>query len=118
MSKLFLTCGLLVALTACATSQPSPSASAAPAAAPAAAAPESAPAAASASQPQTAAAPAKPKLVCEDSARTDSHFKQRVCMTPEQMAERRKAAQEAMRNAQMQGSQCAQGGGACGGPPR
>jgi len=111
MTKLLLTCGLLAALTACATSQPSPSAEASPAAAPAVAAATSA-------APQVAAAPSKPKMVCEETDQMGSHFQQRVCMTPEQMEARRKAAQEAMRNAQMQGAQCAQGSGACGGPPR
>jgi len=43
------------------------------------------------------AAPAKPKLVCETTHAIDSHINQRICMTPEQMAERRKADQERMR---------------------
>lgn len=120
MTKLLLTCGVLAALAACATSQPSPSAAASSVAPATAAAPaaDSAPAATTAAAPQTAAAPAKPKLVCEETEQMGSHFPQRVCMTPEQMEARRKAAQAAMQNFQMQGAQCAQGGGACGGPPR
>lgn len=115
MTKLFLTCGLLAALTACATSQPAPMAAASPAT-------SAVPAATSAPAAQTAttvaAAPGKPKLVCEETDQMGSHFPQRVCMTPEQMEARRKAAQAAMQNYQMQGAQCAQGSGACGGPPR
>lgn len=112
MTKLFLTCGFLAVLSACATSQPAPMA----------VSESSAPAATSGVAPQVAAAPApaKPKLVCEDDARIDSHFHQRQCYTPEEMEARRKASQEAMRNAQMQGSQCSASseGGGCGGPPR
>jgi len=113
MTKLLLTCGLLAALTACATSQPSPTAAAAPAG-------SAAPAATSTPSSQTAvaAAPDKSKLVCEENDQLGSHFQQRVCMTPEQAEERRKAAQAAMQNAQMMGAQCAQGqNGSCGGPP-
>ena len=117
MTKLLLTCGLLAALTACATSQPAPSA---PTASTSSAAPDAGSAAAA---PQVAAAPSKPKMICEDTARTDSHFQQRVCMTPEQMEARRKQAQADMQNYQNSGV-CAQGGGggSCGGggggPPR
>ena len=114
MTKLLMTCGLLAALTACATSQPAPMAAAG------SAAPTETATSAPAVQTAVAAAPAKGKLVCADSSRIDSHFKQRICMTPEQVEARRKAAQADMQNAQLQGSQCAQGGGggACGGPPR
>ncbi len=117
MTKSFLICGVLAALTACATSQPASTASTASAAAPAVAAADTT---AGAPAATTAAAPGKPKLVCEETQQLGSHFPQRVCMTPEQMEARRKAAQAAMQNYQMQGAQCAQGGGggACGGPPR
>ena len=113
MTKLFLTCGLLAVLTACATSQPSP----------AAASMSATPAAAATTAPQTATATTKPKLICEDDARIDSHFHQRQCYTPEEMEARRKQAQADMQNYQSSGV-CAQGGGggACGGggggPPR
>lgn len=113
MTKLLLTCGVLAALTACATSQPAPSAAAG-------AAGTATPAATSApsSQSSAAATPAKARLVCEETQQLGSHFQQRVCMTPEEAEARRKAAQEAMRNAQMMGAQCAQGQtGSCGGPP-
>src|SRR5579859_2808712 len=113
MRTLLLTCGLMAVLTACATSQPSPTAEATPAAAPTSVA-----SAATSAAPQAAPAPTKGKMVCEDSARIDSHFKQRVCMTPEEVEARRKAAQADMQNYQ-NSSVCAQGGGggACGGPP-
>lgn len=114
MSKLLMTCGLVVALTACASSQPSPSASSSASGASGQASATAAPAA----QSGTATAVAKPKLICEDTAQMGSHFQQRVCMTPEQAEARRKAAQAAMQNYQMQGAQCAQGSGACAGPPR
>ncbi len=114
MSKSFLICGLLMALTACATSQPSSTASTASAAAPAMAANTAAAPAAS-----TAAAPAKPKLVCEETDQMGSHFQQRVCMTPEQMEARRKAAQAAMQTYQ-NSSVSACGDSGCSGstPPR
>ena len=117
MSKSFLICGLLMALTACATSQPSSTASTASAAAPAMAAnTAAAPAASTAAAP---AKPAKPKLVCEDSARIDSHFKQHLCYTPEEMEARRKAAQAAMQTYQ-NSSVSACGDSGCSGstPPR
>jgi len=116
MTKLLITCGLLAALTACATSQPAPSAaasSAVPPATSASAAPASQTAVAA-----TAAAPAKPKLVCDETARIDSHFQQRVCLTPEQVEARRKAAQEAMRNYQNSTVSACGDGGCSGGPPR
>ncbi len=53
-----------------------------------------------------AAAPAKPKLVCEVTHPLDSHINQRICMTPEEMAERKKHDQEALRRMQA-GSPCA-----------
>lgn len=111
MSKLLMTCGLVMALTACATSQPASTASSGASTAPAA---------------QSGAAPAtavtKPKLVCEDTAQMGSHFQQRVCMTPEQAEARRKAAQATMQNMQIGGGSGCNSEGACGGgsggPPR
>ena len=103
MMKLLMTCGLTLALTACATSQPSPIASAAPAA-------------------QTSAivtsAP-KVKLVCEDTRPLGSHIPQRICLTREQIEARKKATQEAMRRMDStngQGGFNPNGSGA-GGPP-
>lgn len=114
MTKLLMTCGLLTVLAACATSQPAPSAAATPQAATTASA---TPAAQTGAAP-VAAAPAKPKLVCEDTAQMGSHFQQRVCMTPEQMEARRKAAQEAMRNYQNSTVSACGDSGCSGGPPR
>lgn len=107
MSKLLMTCGLVMALTACATSQPASTASSGASTAPAA---------------QSGAAPAtavtKPKLVCEDTAQMGSHFQQRVCMTPEQAEARRKAAQAAMQNYQNSTVSACGDSGCSGGPPR
>ena len=104
MTKLLMTCGLLAALTACATSQPTPGTSAAPAAQSGAA--------------PVAAAPAKPKLICDETARIDSHFQQRVCMTPEQVEARRKATQAAMQNRAIGSASACGDSGCSGGPPR
>lgn len=116
MTKLLMTCGLLMVLAACATSQPAPSASAS-ASAPAVTSASAAPAAQSGTAP-VAAAPAKPKLVCEAADQMGSHFQQRVCMTPEQMEARKKAAQEAMRNYQNSTVSACGDNGCGGGPPR
>ena len=117
MTKFLMTCGLLAALAACATSQPAPSA-AAGSAAPAATAAVAAPAAQTGTAP-TAAAPSKSKLVCEETDQMGSHFQQRVCMTPEQAEARRKAAQAAMQNYQNSTvSACGDNGCGGGGPPR
>ncbi len=117
MTKLLMTCGLLAALTACATSQPASTAPAS-AAAPAAASASAAPAAQSGAAP-VAAAPGKAKLVCEETDQMGSHFQQRVCMTPEQAEARRKAAQAAMQNYQNSTvSACGDNGCSGGGPPR
>jgi len=81
MTKLSFACGLALSavLAACAS------------------APHNSPAAASAAPAAgtttVAAAGDKPKLVCEDSTQIGSHFKQRICMTPEEAEARRKAAQ-------------------------
>jgi hypothetical protein len=96
-TKLALACGLAVTLMACASNPQTP----APAAAPAAA--SSAPAAGTASAPETAqAAPGKPKLVCEEQKPLGSLLPQRICMTPEEAAARKKAAQDRVRQMQDQ----------------
>ena len=110
MTKLLMTCGLLVALTGCATSQPAPSAAAVPAT-------PAAPAAQTGAAP-VAAAPGKSKLVCEETDQMGSHFQQRVCMTPEQAEARRKAAQAAMQNYQNSTVSACGDNGCSGGPPR
>ncbi|MFI4920378.1 MAG: hypothetical protein ACHQAZ_01920 [Gammaproteobacteria bacterium] len=114
MSKLLMTCGLVVALTACASSQPSPSASSSASGASGQASATATPAA----QSGTATAVAKPKLICEDTAQMGSHFQQRVCMTPEQAEARRKAAQAAMQNYQNSTVSACGDNGCSGGPPR
>lgn len=102
MTRSILLCGLLTLSTVVLadTTATAPAATATPAA--------TAPAAASA----VAAAPAKPKLVCESTHAIDSHINQRICMTPEQMAERKKADQERMRRLQA-GAPCATSGPRC-----
>jgi hypothetical protein len=88
MTKLSRACGLILsaALTACAS------------------APQNAPGAASAAPAAgTAIATASsstPKLVCEDSSQMGSHFKQRICLTPEQVEARRRASQQAAQDFQ------------------
>jgi hypothetical protein len=95
MTKLTLACALIMTLAACASNTPPPAmAVQAPAVG-------TQPAATVATQ---AAAPvaAKPKIVCEESKPTGSLIPQRICMTPEEQAQRRKAAQDAMRTLQAQ----------------
>jgi hypothetical protein len=60
---------------------------------------------------------AKPRLICEDETQIGSHFRKRICMSPEQAAERRKAAQDAFRNHSATQS-CSDAGCSGGGPPR
>lgn len=68
----------------------------------------------------TTAAPAvstaKPKLICEDETEIGSHFRRRICMSPEQAAARRKAAQDAFRNRSSTQS-CSDSGCSGGAPP-
>lgn len=68
----------------------------------------------------TTAAPAvstaKPKLICEDETEIGSHFRRRICMSPEQAAARRKAAQDAFRNRSSTQS-CNDSGCSGGAPP-
>lgn len=63
--------------------------------------------AATATPASTAAAPAAataasktPKLVCENVSEEGSHLKKRVCLTPEQIAQRHKDSQDAARDLQ------------------
>ena len=90
MTKTTLACGLALsfAIAACASSpQQTASGTAAPAGGTSATA---------------QAAPAKPKLICEEQKPLGSLLPQRICMTPEEQAQRQKAAQEKMREIQNQ----------------
>ena len=102
MTKLSLACGLALsaALAAC-SSVPgtAQTATAAPAGTTAAATP---------------VASTTPKLVCEDSDQMGSHFSQRICLTPEQVEQRRKDSRQAAQDMQ----QRAQSLGSDGKPPR
>jgi len=91
MTKLTLACGLALSLSllACA-STPTP------------AAPSAATGAPAAGTAAAQAAATKPKLVCEESKPLGSLLPQRICMTPEEADQRRKAAQEKVRQIQDQ----------------
>jgi hypothetical protein len=91
MTKLTLACGLILTLAACASD---PAGTASTATTTAAPAPDTAGPA-----PQAAA---KPKLVCEETKPLGSLLPQRICVTPEEAAARKRAAQDAMRNMQQQ----------------
>lgn len=93
MTKFTLACGLILTLAACASGPEAP--------ATATAAPDTAAPAATTSAPAAQAA-AKPKLVCEETKPLGSLLPQRICMTPEEAAQRRKAAQDRMRDMQQQ----------------
>lgn len=101
MSKWVLFLGLSLLTTACATSpQPSAQAAAAPG-----------------GQPQMVVPrgtePASQKLICTDIS-MGYHIPQRICLTPEQVAARQKAAQEATQNSQVgQSKACATGETGC-----
>ena len=99
MMKLSLACGLALStiLVACSSAPTQSQPSAAAPAANTAPAVTTAPAAGTA----TATASTKIKLVCDDTNQTGSHMMTRICLTPEQMEARRKAAQEAAQQAQM-----------------
>jgi hypothetical protein len=90
MTKSSLACSLILtlALGACA-SQPQDTAGGATAAP-----------AAGGTSAVAQAAPAKPKLICEEEKPLGSLLPQRICMTPEEAAQRQKAAQEKMREIQ------------------
>ncbi|MGB9429781.1 MAG: hypothetical protein WCC11_07895 [Gammaproteobacteria bacterium] len=97
MSKLILSLGLALLITACATTPP----------------PAQPTASASGNQTQMVVSrgtqPSGQKLICTDSYPMGSHIPQRICLTQAEQAARQKAAQEAMQNMQMQGkeSSCA-----------
>jgi hypothetical protein len=97
MTKFVLACGLALTLMACA-SNPDQSSAAAPAAG------SSAAPASSTATTVAQAAPAKPKLVCEEQKPLGSLLPQRICMTPEEAAARKKASQDRMRQMQDQSS--------------
>ena len=115
MSKL-ITAGSLL-LAACFTA--SALADGAPAAGTAAPATAAAPAPATA---VAAAAPksSTPKLVCEDDSEIGSHLHKRICLTPEQVQARKKAARDFSDNMHST-VQCGSGGcsgSGSGGPPK
>ena len=65
-----------------------------------------------------AASTAKPKLICEDAEQLGSHFRKRICLTPEQVEARKKAARDMFQHGQV--NSCNQNGcngGPMGGPP-
>ncbi len=95
MTKLALACSLALTLMACASNPDNSTPAAAPAAS------SATPAPASGAAP-VAAAPSKPKLVCEEEKPLGSLLPQRVCMTPEEAAARKRAAQEHIRDIQNQ----------------
>jgi hypothetical protein len=91
MGKLIVYLAPLLLITACATSKPSP-----------------------ATASTSGTPPADQKLICTESTPMGTHIPQRICITQDQYAARKKADQEALRNAQMQGGQGQPGGS---GPP-
>ena len=94
MTKLTLACALALSLSlmACASAPKTATATAVPTASGTTTAP--------ATGPVTAQASTKPKLICEESKPLGSLLPQRICMTPEEAAARKTAAQNAMRNMQ------------------
>lgn len=107
MTKLTLACGLALSLSlmACASAPKT-------ATVPVASGTSAAPAAGTA----TAQASTKPKLICEESKPLGSLLPQRICMTPEEAAARKTAAQNAMRNLQSNSAPTMrEGGGSSGG---
>lgn len=110
MTKLLMTCSVAMLLAACASQPATMGSTATPTAVPAAGT--------AAAVAATTSTQAKGKLVCEDSEQIGSHFHSRVCLTPEQVEARKKAARDMMLNSQtgMCATQdCVNGGG---GPPR
>jgi hypothetical protein len=90
MTKSSLVCCLILtlALGACA-SQPQQTAAAGTSAAPT-----------GSTSVVAQAAPAKPRLVCEEEKPLGSNLPQRICMTPEEAAQRQKLARDKMQNMQ------------------
>jgi len=65
-----------------------------------------------------AASTAKPKLICEDDEQIGSHFRKRVCLTPEQVEARKKAARDMFQHGQVNScNESGCNGGGMGGPP-
>lgn len=110
MTKLLMTCGAAVLLAACASQPASTVSTTAPAASPAVST-TAAPATTTGAQPQQS------KLICEDSTQIGSHFRSRVCLTPEQVEARHKAAQSMFDHGMTNPCGNSPCGGA-GGPPR
>jgi hypothetical protein len=99
MTKLSFACGLVLSTAVAAWSSVSIAApTAATATAPADA--TVAPAGVTTPAATAAAAPKTPKLVCENVSEAGSHMKKRVCLTPEQMAQRHKDSQQAAHDLQ------------------
>ena len=121
MSKL-IKAGSLMLVAACFTASALADGSPAPAAGTTVAA---APATAAAPAPATAVAAAAPKsgtpkLVCEDDSEIGSHLHKRICLTPEQVQARKKAARDFSDNmhstVQCNAGGC--GGSGSSGPPK
>lgn len=92
MTKLTLACALALSLSLMACASAPKTATAVPTASGTTTAP--------AMGTATAQASTKPKLICEESKPLGSLLPQRICMTPEEAAARKTAAQNAMRNMQ------------------
>lgn len=121
MSK-FIKAGSLMLVAACFTASALADGSPAPTAGTVAAAP--APATAAAPAPATAAVAATapksstPKLVCEDDSEIGSHLHKRICLTPEQVQARKKAARDFSDNMHSTVQCGANGCGSSSGPPK
>ncbi len=121
MSKLIKAASLLL-VTACfaapalADGTPTPAAGTAVAAAPATAAAPAPATAVAAAAPKSST----PKLVCEDDSEIGSHLHKRICLTPEQVQARKKAARDFsdnMHSSVQCGANGCSGGGSSG-PPK
>ena len=90
---------------------------AAAAAAPPPAAPPESPSAQIQGAPKAqAAAPvekAKPKMVCQEAQQIGSHFKRKICATPEDWEARRQRDQDEMQRMGGQATGCASSSGSC-----
>ena len=106
MTKFLMTCAALLLLAACASQPATSGATAAPDAG-----------TSTGAVIATAAQPQQSKLICQDSEQIGSHFRSRVCLTPEQVEARRKAAQ-AMFEQGGQTNPCGNNPCGGGGPPR
>lgn len=120
LAAMLVTSGLSFAAGADVPDAATPAATAATTTAPAATAPapgeptaaaNPAPAASTTAAP--AASTAKPKLICEDDEQIGSHFRKRVCLTPEQVEARKKAARDMFQHGQV--NSCNENG--CNGSP-